>query len=128
MGRLIIAVDTSGSIDDHLLAEFQAETQAALDEAQPESLQVIYCDSHVHRIDEFHPGDVVEFHPCGGGGTAFEPVFEAIEQSEESTPPAALIYLTDGHGSFPEQEPDYPVLWASTDKEEYPFGQVVGLK
>jgi predicted metal-dependent peptidase len=125
MGRLVIAVDTSGSITDHVLAEFQAEVQAALDECQPESIEVVYCDAAVNGTEEYYPGDTVRLTPKGGGGTAFGPVFEHVDQGE---PPVACIYLTDGWGSFPESEPEYPVLWASTDRDEFPFGQVVVVR
>lgn len=129
MGRIAIAVDTSGSISAENLAEFQAEIQCALDECQPESIQVIYCDARVNGVDQFTPGDTVQLRPMGGGGTRFTPVFDYIDSDAESDePPVCLIYLTDGLGSFPDHEPDYPVLWASTYREEYPFGQVVEIK
>lgn len=128
MGKLVIAVDTSASIGEHELAEFQAEVQAALDECAPEALEVIYCDAEVNGTEEFMPGDAVRLHARGGGGTAFEPVFDHVEE-HHAEPPAALIYLTDMYGSFPKQEPDYPVLWASTSEvQEAPFGQVVAVK
>lgn len=126
MGHLAIAVDTSGSIDDHTLAEFQAEIQAALDECQPECVEVIYCDTTINGIEEFQPGDAVHLTAQGGGGTDFRPVFEHLDQADE--PPVACIYLTDGHGRFPDSEPDYPILWASIDRDFFPFGQLVAVK
>jgi len=48
-----------------------------------------------------------------------------VEAAEE--PPVALVYLTDGYGTFPEQEPEFPVLWASTAVEVFPWGEVVTL-
>lgn len=125
MGRIIIGVDTSGSIGPRELSEFQAEIQAALDECTPEAIEVIYCDARVNGVEEFTPGDTVRLKPMGGGGTDFCPVFDHVEKGEE---PVCLIYLTDGHGSFPRQEPGYPVLWATTDRDKYPFGQVVAIK
>lgn len=127
MGRLVIGVDTSGSITDHLLNEFQAEIQAALDECQPEHIEVIYCDAQVNGTQRFEPGDTVRLEAKGGGGTAFAPVFDHIAASSEE-PPVACIYLTDGYGSFPQTEPDYPVLWATTESTHFPWGQVVSIK
>lgn len=126
MGRLKIAVDTSGSIGDIILAEFQAEVQAALDECSPEAIDVIYCDAAVQHVEEFVPGDSVRLKAHGGGGTDFAPVFEHVEKDDE--PPVALIYLTDGYGSCRCLEPDYPVLWATIGSETFPFGQVVAVK
>lgn len=128
MGRLDVAIDTSGSISKTILDEFAAEAQAALDECNPISIRVIYCDAKVHSIEEYQPGDDLRklTAPKGGGGTAFEPVFQEIAKQEE--PPSALIYLTDGDGSFPKTVPDYPVLWARIKKNKFPFGQVVDVK
>ena len=62
----------------------------------------------------------------GGGGTDFRPVFAALEEQGEA--PAALVYLTDLCGPFPEVEPDFPVLWVSTSDREAPFGETVKLR
>lgn len=131
MGRIVFGVDTSGSIDADTLAEFASEIQAALDECRPEAMDVIYCDAAVNGTREFLPGDAVKLEPLGGGGTRFAPVFEHIAKMEEA--PVCCIYLTDGHGSFPAKEPDYPVLWALRDRHspkppKFPFGEVVAVK
>ena len=126
MGRLVCAVDTSGSITDRVLAEFQAEIQAALDECAPECIEVIYCDAAVSGVQEFSPGDAVRLQPQGGGGTDFSKVFEHIAEKEDD--PVCLIYLTDLCGRFPDTEPEYPVLWAATEMHPVPFGQVVEVK
>ncbi len=127
MGRIVIAVDTSGSIGERELAEFQAEVQAALDECQPEAVDVIYCDAAINGTDEFTPGDAVKLRPMGGGGTDFRPVFEHIETTIDK-PPVAAIYLTDGYGSHTSRVPEYPVLWATTGTDQFPFGEVVAIK
>ena len=131
MGRIVFGVDTSGSIDKETLIEFAAEIQAALDECQPEVMEVIYCDAEVNGAREFLPGDAVKLEPLGGGGTRFAPVFDHIEKMDAA--PVCCIYLTDGHGSFPPKEPEYPVLWAWRDKHSpkprhFPFGEVVVVK
>ena len=43
--------------------------------------------------------------------------------------PDALIYCTDGMGTFPARGPDYPVGWVLTrgGKARFPFGQVIRL-
>jgi predicted metal-dependent peptidase len=60
----------------------------------------------------------------GRGGTSFVPVFEKIK--EMNIKPDALVYLTDGYGTFP-SDPGYHVLWGSIalTPEGYPFGEVV---
>ena len=44
-----------------------------------------------------------------GGGTDFRPVFDLIKLEEE--PPQIVLYLTDGYGSAPQNNPNYPVIW-----------------
>lgn len=120
-GRIAIGIDTSGSIDNVLLQQFAAEVQAIASELSPSSVDVIYCDAAVNRVDTFDRGDLITMHPCGGGGTDFAPVFAQLE----GDPPVVLVYLTDLYGSFPDQAPDYPVIWASNGSDQAPFGDVV---
>jgi hypothetical protein len=39
-----------------------------------------------------------------------------------------VVFLTDLSGSFPENTPLDPVLWASTGSQQAPFGQVVPMQ
>ena len=128
LGRIVVVVDTSGSICDETLADFAAEVQGCLDETQPECIEVIYCDAEVNHVEEFTPGDIVKLKAKGGGGTDFRPAFDRVNEYDE--PPVALVYLTDGWGTFPKDEPDYPVLWAAIDAKEahFPWGRVVLVK
>lgn len=124
LGRIAVAVDTSGSIDQETLADFQGEVQAALDECRPEGIEVIVCDARVHRVQNFEPGDAVRIDAVGGGGTDFRPVFEHLQDAGED--PECLIFFTDLAGTFPAVEPEYPVLWAAyrAGGATAPFGEV----
>lgn len=124
MGRIAIAVDTSGSVDDVQLSQFSAEINAIAAELKPEAIDVLYCDRRINRRETFEAGDVVTLKPCGGGGTDFRPVFEALEADDA---PACLVYLTDLDGPFPSEAPAYPVLWAATSHDVAPFGETVRM-
>ena len=122
MGELVLAVDTSGSIDVDLLQRFGAELRAAVDQTAPSRVRVIYCDTKVHRVDTFERGEEITLAPVGGGGTDFRPVFDAIEER-----PACLVFFTDLCGRFPETAPDYPVLWAVAQRDakgHFPWGDL----
>ena len=125
MRPLVVAVDTSGSVSAAELENFAAEIQAIMDECQPESIWVVYCDSEVNGVDQFALGDAVTLTPKGGGGTAFAPVFDEVEAKQIE--PACLVYMTDLEGSFPADAPDYPVLWLNTGtrRQSTPFGEVL---
>lgn len=124
LGRIAVAVDVSGSVDDVLLAQFSAEINAIARELQPAGIDVLYCDAAIQRRESFEQGDTVELRSCGGGGTDFRPVFGALEED----PPAFLVYLTDLYGAFPTEAPDYPVLWGATSDASAPFGELVRME
>ncbi len=110
MGEMVVVIDTSGSIGQKELTEFGGEIKGIVDEVRPTKVRVIYCDSRIAHIDEFGPDDDLQFAAHGGGGTDFRPPFKWLEENQ--IVPRALVYLTDGHGPFPEQEADFPVMWA----------------
>jgi predicted metal-dependent peptidase len=129
-GTVVVADDTSGSIGDKELNMFFAEMAGILEDIKPKRLVIMWCDAKVHRVDECEDaGDLNVLRAKkapGGGGTSFIPVFDKIE--ELGIMPEALVYLTDGYGSFPRVAPSYPVIWGSIspkDAVKYPFGDVV---
>jgi predicted metal-dependent peptidase len=70
----------------------------------------------------------------GGGGTDFAaPLAWAAEQMRSGRMPdvKAIVYLTDTYGNFPEEPPDVPVIWVSTERRDHcwmpPFGELVEL-
>ncbi len=109
--RIVVAIDTSGSITQDILNIFAGEMSAILNECSPERIDVVYCDAEVKAEQSFVPGDELTaktLQPKGGGGTRFQPVFDHVAAQNED--PAALVYFTDLEGDEP-IEPAYPVLW-----------------
>lgn len=129
VGKLVMGMDTSGSVNQETVGLWLGTLAGMLADLNPEVVYVIWCDARVHRVDEVDdPGDI-EWLRCqgapGGGGTKFIPVFEQVEKL--GITPDALIYLTDGYGTFPKEEPRYPVLWGMTTDVVPPFGEIVRL-
>lgn len=127
---IVVGVDTSGSIGQQTLAHFFGEMAGILEDLNPRVLRVVWCDAKVHRDDEITDmpdlAALTRKGAPGGGGTSFIPVFEWV--FENGIQPDALVYLTDGLGSFPEKEPKYPVIWGSIYEEsKYPWGEVVQI-
>lgn len=125
-GKMQSWIDTSGSIDDHTLNTFGSEITAITEDVNPEEIEVGYCDADIAHIDTFKDGAPLEFKMHGGGGTDFRPPFQRNE--DEQITPVCMVYLTDGYGPFPEQEPDYPVLWVMTTDVKPPFGEYVRIE
>jgi predicted metal-dependent peptidase len=126
IGRIAVAIDTSGSITPELLNVFLSEVEGILHEVKPRETVVFDCDAEIHHKWTLDTGDPVPRDFTGGGGTCFRPVFEALETEER---PDCLIYFTDLHGSFPDSEPGYPVLWVTYGEHngKHPWGELVPL-
>jgi predicted metal-dependent peptidase len=126
VGDIVVVVDTSGSIGREELEQFAGEINAIINEAQAESVRVIYCDAAVQAADEFGPSEPIKLSPKGGGGTDFVPPFKWVD--ENGIEPKCLIYLTDlCCNSFPEP-PDYPVLWVTDSHKTVPFGETLRIR
>lgn len=125
MGEIVVAIDTSGSIDQATLNAFGSEIKAIVQTSRPSKTTVIYCDSEVNHVDEFGPNDELHFKLHGGGGTAFAPPFQHV--AENNITPVCFVYLTDLYGSFP-SAPDYPVLWCCTTNVVAPFGETIPIE
>ena len=127
-GTLVFVKDTSGSIDTDTLRSCVAVVQSASSRLRPRRLVVIDADAEVCDVQEYGPDDDIPCTAKGRGGTDFRPAFNHITEHYEDT--RAVIYMTDGYGTFPEEEPDVPTVWLSygIEPEHYPFGDAVNIK
>lgn len=134
--HLVVAIDTSGSMSAGDLARALGEINRlrAMTECR---LTLIQCDATIQDVSEYDAFE--EPAPPGGrawvargrGGTDLRPVFDWIrKQAFGGMRLDALIYLTDGYGTFPERPPAYPVLWLATagTGATFPFGHVIVLE
>ncbi len=125
-GDIVLAIDTSGSIGQKELNIFASELHAIIRENHIEQLDVLWIDTEVASHQVFKAYEELDLQPAGGGGTAFEPAFEWVEEQQMS--PNALIYFTDGYGSFPNEQPNYPVIWGMISDVEPPWGTRLELE
>lgn len=137
MGRIIIPVDCSGSVDKALLTTFASEINSIRTDVAPSQVEVIYFDSEVLGDPQvFSPEEKLELHPRGGGGTAFSPVFDFINKriSESGEDPACVIFLTDLVCNDFGPRPYYPVIWCVPDGklekgfDKVPFGEILKVR
>jgi predicted metal-dependent peptidase len=126
--ELVVALDTSGSIQDQEMGEFLAEINALKGQMRAR-VTLLACDSEIAEEAPwiYEPWEEFELPAqiTGGGGTRFEPVFEWV--SEKGVRPDLLVYFTDAQGAFPKLNPDYPVIWLVKGKEKTPWGQRIQL-
>lgn len=133
VSHMVIAVDTSASIDNEILNAFASEIDAAMNEGMIDKITIVYADAQVARHDVFERGDELEIKPAGGGGTAFADTFRWV--AEHAKDARLLCYFTDLYVSDFGLEPDMPVLWAvHGDSRMFPdlaaktpFGEAISL-
>ena len=129
MGEVVIAVDTSGSLNSKELALFQGHINRIVDTCTPEKITVLYCDYAIGGTTEYTPDDLpIVLKPVGGGGTSFKPVFKWLDSYDGEV--ECLIYFTDGWGDQDELDQlsitgKIDTVWLTTDKEDFPFGEVI---
>ena len=124
--RIVVAIDTSGSVDEELLSTFMGEVSSVMQQYPNYEIDLITADAKIQTHRVFLPGEPLDYEVSGGGGTDFRPVFDYIDKHIDY--PTLLIYFTDGDGRFPEFEASYDVLWVMPDEVVVPFGEVVVLE
>ncbi|MES9824345.1 MAG: VWA-like domain-containing protein [Candidatus Thiodiazotropha endolucinida] len=126
--ELAVALDSSGSIQDHEMGEFLSEINALKGQMRAR-VTLLACDSAIAEdapwIYEAWEDFQLPAKITGGGGTSFEPIFEWI--SAQGMQPDLLVYFTDAEGTFPKQAPHYPVIWLVKGKRTPPWGQRIQL-
>lgn len=128
--NVVIAIDTSGSINDVTLGKFGAELETLFKRHQIKKCHIIWCDSEIKSVQTFdlkkEKFDLTRLVPKGGGGTSFVPPFVWVQQNvlKKGKEPAFFIYFTDAYGDAP-LPGQYGIkrylkriLWIVTDNED----------
>lgn len=134
VGRILNAVDTSGSIGDRLLSKFITEMVAIGREVNPEGMDLVYWDYHVQSHEFYVDGEYEAMaqntRPVGGGGTDPNCIVQYMEK--EGLSPQVVVVLTDGYfGDMNEfAKLSMPVIWCVVDNPNFvpDYGKVVHIK
>ncbi len=124
---MALAIDASGSVDDKLLSIFCAELESIL-ESYDTDLFIMYHDTKVQKHEIYSRADrPLKLFVQGGGGTSYKDIPLFLEK--ENIQPSCLLWFTDFECNLFPEEPSYPVLWISTNKEKQklPFGEIIYL-
>lgn len=127
--KMVVGIDTSGSVSDTLLNKFAAELQDILDNGGVQELVIVYTDAKVQSVERYSRYDTVKLTAKGRGGTRFSPTFAWVDENEPDT--SALIYFTDMECNDFGLEPTYPVMWMAYGNEsgiankKVPFGEII---
>ena len=115
--RIVIGIDTSGSIGEEALRRALSEVAGACESVNPQMVDVIYWDAQV-AAHEVYEGERVKdianvTKPKGGGGTDARAMFDFMDK--RGIKPDAVIMFTDGYTPWPRTLP-CPVLWCISTK------------
>ncbi len=128
--ELVIAIDTSGSCRRETVEAFLAETRRIFEERENffhrMKVYLIQCDCVIqdvriiHSLEEWEKiGEHLTIR--GRAGTDFRPVFRYVselQKKKELKNLKALLYFTDGDGTFPVEAPDYAAAVITPPEKE----------
>jgi predicted metal-dependent peptidase len=117
VGRIVVGIDTSGSIGQAEIGQFLGELISICNHVQPEGIDLLYWDTEVAGHEKYDRGDfealMSSTKPAGGGGTDPSCVPKYIEQHKMN--PECVIMLTDGYvGAWGRWK--HHVFWGITSK------------
>ena len=114
---ILVAVDTSGSVNDDELRDFFSEITYIYKAGA--RITILECDARISANYEYTGKWAGKVH--GRGGTDFQPVIDYYRKNIRDY--AALVYFTDGECSIPDNVPR-DTIWVITSagdhKKEYP--------
>ena len=120
--KLLIGIDSSGSVGDKDLSKFYTEVDCIKNSANVD-IDIAVFDTDIHQREKYTKG--FEAKRVCSGGTSFIPVHQlALEERFKG-----VIYLTDGYAEFPNKdEVNYKCLWVLNTSIVPPYGNVVRIK
>ena len=121
MGELVVAIDTSGSIDNEQISEFASELASICETCNPDKVRVLWWDTKVHgeQVFEGNYTDIAKMlKPKGGGGTHVGCVNDYIIKSSINA--EVLVVFTDGYvENNPTWELTMPTMWFVTQNSSF---------
>lgn len=124
IGRVVIGIDTSGSICNDVLGQFLSEVRGICQTVQPEGIDLLYWGDTVVGHEKYDRDQIdavlSSTRPVGGGGTDVREMFAYI--AEQKLKPAAVVVLTDGETPWPDTLA-HPTLFAILGNCVAPIGK-----
>lgn len=118
IGRIVLGVDTSGSIGGEDINKFLSEVAGVAKAVTPELVDLLYWDTRIAAHEKYGRGQyetlLQSTRPKGGGGTAPSCVLRYL--NAQRIRPECVVMLTDGHvgGDWGGGVWPCPVLWVIT--------------
>ncbi len=117
--RILVGIDTSGSVSDKELQEFMQEIHYI--HKTGTRITIVYCDTQINKVEEYD-GKFRAREFYGRGGTEFQPVIDYYDKHKNEF--CTLVYLTDGECPSP-TKPHKRMLWVlsstSGENKQLPY-------
>ena len=121
MGEVVVAIDTSGSIDNEQISEFASELASICETCNPDKVRVLWWDTKVHgeQVFEGNYNDIAKMlKPQGGGGTHVGCVSDYMIKNSINA--EVLVVFTDGYvENSPKWEVSTPAMWFVTQNSNF---------
>jgi predicted metal-dependent peptidase len=121
MGELVVAIDTSGSINNEQISAFASELASICDVCNPDKVRVLWWDTAVHgeQVFEGNYNDIAKMlKPMGGGGTHVGCVSDYMVKNSINA--EVLVIFTDGYveGNI-KWDVTAPTMWFVTENGRF---------
>lgn len=128
--EFVIAIDTSASCRGKIVQSFLNKTYSILKGTEnfftEINVHIIQCDNEIQSdtvitCQEDFEQFIKTGKLSGFGATDFRPVFTYVDElikDGQFTNLKGLIYFTDGYGVYPEQMPEFDVIFAFLNEDE----------
>lgn len=125
--RLIVCLDTSGSITDEQIKAMKSETMSLLDQQIVTHVTMISTDTRVCNVSDVDSSEDVQNFNLGhhGGGTDFRAAMAYVAQVPDAV---GCVFLTDMMTSSFGDNPGIPTVWVNWIKgstAKAPYGVTV---
>jgi predicted metal-dependent peptidase len=122
VGRIVVAIDTSGSIGGQEIGQFLGEVRKICETVRPEGIDLLYWDMNVCQHEKYEQDQLdnllASTKPKGGGGTYVGCVSDFIIKSSINA--EALVIFTDGYvENNPKWEVTTPTMWFVTQNSSF---------
>ena len=126
LDKIVVCVDTSGSVDDITLHRMLNEITQIIFSKQVNEIYVIFFDNSVVNAQIITP-QKKKLEPFGGGGTNFQMPLDWIHKKLNDNV-ALCLFMTDGYEKMPKEPKRYGIgkkfIWMiyNNDDFKHPFG------
>jgi predicted metal-dependent peptidase len=118
VGRIVVAIDTSGSIGGQEIGQFLGEVRKICETVRPEGIDLLYWDMNVCQHEKYEQDQLdnllASTKPKGGGGTDPQCVVDYIKAHKLK--PECAVVLTDGYVGSWGNGWQCPTLWGFTSR------------